>query len=84
MSTVLSDPVRKAITCGKLAHLVTLNPDGSPQITLVWVGLEDDEIVCAHRGAHQKVKNIRRDARVALSMETGGKNELGLDNTNPL
>jgi hypothetical protein len=29
---------------------------------------------------HQKIKNIRRDPRVALSMETGGKNEIGLDN----
>jgi PPOX class probable F420-dependent enzyme len=80
MSTVLTDPVRKALTSGKLAHLVTLNPDGSPHVTLVWVGLEDDEIVCAHLGAYQKVKNIRRDPRVALSMETGGKNEIGLDN----
>jgi len=80
MSTVLTDPVRKALTSGKLAHLVTLNPDGSPHITLVWAGLEDDEIVCAHLGAYHKVKNIRRDPRVALSMETGGKNEIGLDN----
>jgi PPOX class probable F420-dependent enzyme len=80
MSTVLSAPVREAITSGNLAHLVTLNADGAPQVTLVWVGLEDDEIVCAHLTARQKVKNIKKDARVALSMETGGKNEIGLDN----
>lgn len=79
MSSVLNDAARNALTSGKLAHLVTLNPDGSPQITLVWVGLEDGEIVCAHLGAYQKVKNLERDARVALSMETGGKNEHGLD-----
>lgn len=80
MSTVLNDPVRTALTSGHLAHLVTLNPDGTSQITLVWVGLKDDEIVSAHLGAYQKVKNVRRDPRVALSMETGGKNEIGLDN----
>jgi PPOX class probable F420-dependent enzyme len=79
MKSVLTEPVRQALTSGKLAHLVTLNPDGTPQITLVWVGLEDDEIVAAHLGSWQKVKNIRRDPRVALSMETGGKNEHGLD-----
>lgn len=79
MTTVLTDSVRQALTSGKLAHLVTLNADGSPQITLVWVGLEGDEIVCAHLASHQKVKNIQRHPRVALSMETGGKNEHGLD-----
>ena len=80
MNPVLSDPVRQALTSGNLAHLVTLNPDGSPQVTLVWVGLEDGEIVCAHLGSRQKLKNIRRDPRVALSMETGGTNEIGLHN----
>jgi PPOX class probable F420-dependent enzyme len=79
MSSVLTEPVRQALTSGNLAHLVTLNADGTPQITLVWVGLEDNEIVAGHLGSWQKVKNIRRDPRVALSMETGGKNEQGLD-----
>src|SRR6266567_1425459 len=80
MSNVLNDNVRKALTAGNLAHLVTLNPDGSPQVSLVWVGLEGDEIVCAHLGSWKKVKNILQDSRVALSMETGGKNAFGLDN----
>lgn len=79
MTSILTEPVRQALTSGNLAHLVTLNPDGTPQITLVWVGLEGDEIVCAHLGSWQKVKNIQRNPRVALSMETGGKNEHGLD-----
>jgi PPOX class probable F420-dependent enzyme len=79
MNSILTEPVRKALTSGNLAHLVTLNPDGSPQVTLVWVGLDGDEIVSAHLGAWQKVKNVRRDPRVVLSMETGGKNEHGLD-----
>ncbi len=70
---VLDDAVRQALTSGHLAHLVTLNADGGPQVTLVWVGLDGDEIVCAHLGSWQKVKNIQKDARVALSMETGGK-----------
>jgi len=80
MSNVLNDNVRKALTAGNLAHLVTLNPDGSPQVSLVWVGLEDDEIVCAHLGSRKKLKNISQDSRVALSMQTGGKNAFGLDN----
>jgi PPOX class probable F420-dependent enzyme len=58
---------------------VTLNKDGSPQVSIVWVGLDGDEIVCAHLNLYQKLKNIQRDARVALSMVTGGKTH-GLDN----
>ncbi len=76
---VLNDTIRQALTAGHLAHLVTLNSDGSPQISLVWVGLDGDEIVCAHLGSWKKVRNIQQDDRVALSMETGGKTG-GLDN----
>ena len=67
---ILSDEVRSVLTSGHLAHLVTLGPDGSPQVTVVWVGLDGDEIVAGHLGAWRKVVNIRRDPRVALSMET--------------
>ncbi|GAC1487857.1 MAG: PPOX class F420-dependent oxidoreductase [Ktedonobacteraceae bacterium] len=76
---VLNDAVRQALTSGHLAHLVTLNADGSPQVSLVWVDLDGDEIVCAHLGSRKKVKNIQQDARVALSMETGGRSGI-LDN----
>lgn len=61
-----------------LGHLVTLNPDGSPQVTVVWVGLNGDEIVAAHLAEHRKIRNIRNDSRVALSVETGTRNAMGL------
>jgi PPOX class probable F420-dependent enzyme len=61
-----------------LAHMVTINPDGSPQVTCVWVGLDDGEIVSAHLGRYQKVKNIERDPRVAISMEGEGLSDRGL------
>jgi PPOX class probable F420-dependent enzyme len=76
---LLNETVRQALASGRLAHLVTLGPTGDPQVTLVWVGVENNEIVAAHLGAYQKVKNIRRDPRVVLSMETGGRSEQGLD-----
>jgi PPOX class probable F420-dependent enzyme len=77
--SLLTDEVRQVLTSGKLAHLVTIEPDGSPHVTIVWVGLDDNEIVAGHLGIWRKVRNIRRDSRVALSIETGGKNEIGLD-----
>jgi PPOX class probable F420-dependent enzyme len=76
---ILNDRVRQALTAGHLAHLVTLNSDGSPQVSIVWVGLDGDEIVSAHLNLYKKLMNIQRDARVALSMVTGGKTN-GLDN----
>jgi len=69
---------REVLESDRLAHFVTLNPDGSPQVTCVWVGLEADEIVSGHLGNWQKVRNIERDPRVALSIEAKGANELGL------
>jgi PPOX class probable F420-dependent enzyme len=69
---------REVLESDRLAHLVTLNPDGSPQVTCVWVGLEGDEIVSGHLGTRQKLRNIERDPRVALSIEAKRTNELGL------
>jgi PPOX class probable F420-dependent enzyme len=62
-----------------LAHLVTLEPDGRPQVSIVWVGLDGDEIVAGHLPNHRKLRNIRSDPRVALSIEAGTRNEIGLD-----
>ena len=73
----IPEDVRRVVESGRLAHLVTINPDGSPQVTCVWTGVEADEIVCAHLGAWQKVKNVRRDPRVALSIEAEGVNAVG-------
>ncbi|MEU4289009.1 TIGR03618 family F420-dependent PPOX class oxidoreductase [Kribbella sp. NPDC026596] len=57
---------------------VTINPDGSPQVSVIWVGLDGDEIIAAHVPNNQKVKNIQRDGRVVLSVETDKINEMGL------
>jgi hypothetical protein len=55
-----------------------LNADGSPQVTVVCMGIEDGEFVCAHMGVWRKVQNIRRDGRVALSLLGHGRNPFGL------
>ena len=67
-----------ALESGRLAHIVTLNPDGSPQISCVWVGVEDGEIVIGSLPRNQKVRNIERDSRVVLSLETGRMGNHGL------
>jgi PPOX class probable F420-dependent enzyme len=77
--TSLPDSARAVLESPALAHLVTLNPDGSPQVSIVWVGLDGDEIVAGHLPEHRKVRNIRNDSRVALSIETGQRNAIGLN-----
>jgi PPOX class probable F420-dependent enzyme len=75
----IPDSARRVLEGRALAHLVTLEPDGRPQVSIVWIGLDGDEIVAAHLPEHRKVRNIRRDPRVTLSVEAGTRNEIGLD-----
>ncbi|MGH7697336.1 MAG: TIGR03618 family F420-dependent PPOX class oxidoreductase, partial [Candidatus Dormibacteria bacterium] len=52
------------------AHLTTLNPDGSPQTTVLWVDEADGRIMLNTAADRSKVANIRRDPRVAISVHS--------------
>jgi PPOX class probable F420-dependent enzyme len=75
---LIPDAARELIESEALGHLVTLEPDGRPQVSCVWVGLEDGDIVFASLGDRRKLDNIRRDPRVSLSIEGTRTNEMGL------
>lgn len=69
----LDDHARALIGSGTDATVVTINPDGSPQVSLVWAALRttadgDDELVSGHLQEHKKIRNIRRDDRVAVTI----------------
>jgi PPOX class probable F420-dependent enzyme len=66
---VLPDSARELIESDALAHLVTIGRDGSPQVSCVWVGLDGEHVVSGHLGDRQKLRNVRRDPHVALSLE---------------
>lgn len=74
----IPDSIKNLIASAPLAHLTTLNSDGSPQVTVVWVGIENNEFVVGHMSNFQKIKNIKKDPRVVLSMLGHGKNDFGL------
>ena len=74
----LPESARALIASAAHAHLITLNPDGSPQVTLVWAGLDGDDIITAHLYESKKVRNIRGDGRVALTFECDSKSAMGL------
>ena len=77
---MLSPAIRSLVDAGPLAHVVTLGADGSPHVSMAWVGIEGDEIVIATLPDQPKLRNLRRDPRIALSFVTGGRNPIGLDN----
>jgi PPOX class probable F420-dependent enzyme len=66
----LNQVTRAAVDSGRLVHLATINPDGTPQVICVYVGWDGDEIVAGHLSDHLKLRNIRRDPRVTLSVES--------------
>ncbi len=75
----LNAAARDVIRSGPLAHLVTVNADGSPQVSLIWVGLDGDDLVSGHMdGGQLKMRNMARDPRVVLSFETPTTNAMGL------
>jgi PPOX class probable F420-dependent enzyme len=75
----LSPEVRAVIESGRLAHFTTINADGSPHTTIVWVGLDGDEVVIGKLRPDQKLANLARDPRVTFSMEAEGTSH-GLQN----
>lgn len=74
----MPDSAKRILDSQALAHLVTLNSDGRPQVTCAWAGVEGDEIVIATLFDQRKLRNMRRDPRVTLSFETATVNEMGL------
>jgi PPOX class probable F420-dependent enzyme len=50
------------------AHVATLNADGSPQVSAVWIGLDGDLVTFNTAEGRLKTKNVARDGRVAISV----------------
>jgi PPOX class probable F420-dependent enzyme len=74
----IPDSVRELVEKGPYAHLTTINEDGSPHVTVVWIGIDNGEFVCGHMAPTKKTANIRRDPRVALSILGDGMSPIGL------
>ena len=68
MTALFNDAVRKLLDAPHSAVLATLNPDGAPQTSVVWVGREGDEVVVSTAAGRRKEKNVRRDPRVSLTV----------------
>lgn len=67
--THIPESLRQLLATGPLATVVTLDPDGTPHVTLTWAGFDGDEIVMNtfFQLKQRKLENLRRDPRVVLS-----------------
>jgi PPOX class probable F420-dependent enzyme len=64
----LSPAARALLEARNLAHLATLQPDGSPHVVAVWIGVEGERVVFFTQPSSRKARNIERDPRVAISL----------------
>jgi PPOX class probable F420-dependent enzyme len=73
----LPAPAQALLGSDALAHVVTINGDGTPQVSVVWCGVREDRVLFCTEGDTAKVRNIRRDPRVVLSIEDEARNATG-------
>lgn len=62
------DTTRQLVDGTNFAVLATLNPDGSPQTSVIWIGLDGDAVVFSSRADRKKTRNVQRDPRVSLTV----------------
>jgi PPOX class probable F420-dependent enzyme len=65
---VLSDEQKQFFKKPNFGHLATLEPDGSPQVTPVWIDVDDEHILINTAKGRKKVRNIERDPRVSVEV----------------
>ena len=65
----IPESAKRLLTSDALAHLTTLNKDGSAHVTVAWAGVEGEEIVFGTLFDQRKLKNVRRDPRVVVTIE---------------
>ncbi len=68
MAKDISGPARELLEAANIGHLATLMADGTPHVTPVWVDVEDSTVLVNSAEGRVKVRNLRRDPRVGLSV----------------
>ena len=69
MAIALPANVKKILQDKAYGHVITFNADGRPQVTMVWVDTEGDEVLFNTAEGRMKPKNLRRDPRVIVSVQ---------------
>jgi PPOX class probable F420-dependent enzyme len=69
MAIPLPQSVRKIMQDKAYGHVVTFNADGKPQVTMVWMDVDGDEVLFNTADGRLKPRNLRRDPRVIISVQ---------------
>ncbi|WP_329247524.1 PPOX class F420-dependent oxidoreductase [Streptomyces sp. NBC_01478] len=65
---IFDESVRALLDGKNFANVATLRPDGAPQTSVVWMKREGDTVLFSSLEDRQKVRNLRHDPRVSLSV----------------
>ena len=69
MPVTLPPSVKKLLQDKAYGHVVTFDAQGNPQLTMVWVDVEGDEVLFNTAEGRKKPQNLRRDPRVIVSVQ---------------
>ncbi|WP_329120683.1 PPOX class F420-dependent oxidoreductase [Streptomyces sp. NBC_01465] len=69
MSAELSDQLKTLLDGPVFVSVATIQPDGSPQVSPVWVKRDGDDVLISTTVGRQKEKNLRRDPRVTVLLQ---------------
>jgi PPOX class probable F420-dependent enzyme len=69
MAITLPPSVKKVLQDKAYGHVVTLNADSKPQVTMVWVDVDGDDVLFNTAEGRLKPRNLRRDPRVTISVQ---------------
>lgn len=66
MSAALSDELKKVLDGPVFVTIATIQPDGSPQLSVVWVARDGDDLLISTTVGRRKEANLRRDPRITV------------------
>jgi len=69
VTATLSDDLKKLLDTPVFVTVATVQPDGSPQVSPVWVKRDGDDLLISTTVGRRKERNLRRDARVSVVVQ---------------
>jgi PPOX class probable F420-dependent enzyme len=68
MAFTLNDEIRRLLDGRHFAAMATINPDGGPQTSAMWVGRDGDDVLFSTLAGRRKHRNLLRDPRVSVTV----------------
>ena len=68
MGITLNDEIRRLLDGRHFAVLATINPDGAPQTSAMWVGRDGDDVLMSTVAGRRKHRNLERDPRASVTI----------------